>query len=196
MPKKMCILRNQPHPEDFSFSQKPSGGDRFYIGIDPGASGGLVLLDWHGIMSAMPMPKTERDIWNWFHSLFASGLYVKPQRFFAVIEKVGGFIKGKQQPGARMFSFGAGYGGLRMALIASSIPFVGVTPQKWQRALGIPKRAGEEKAAYKDRLRALAQQLYPGFPLWEEPRSKGKQLAISDALLIATYAKKSEEGLL
>ena len=37
-----------------------------YIGIDPGASGGLVALFSSGEIEAVPMPDTEREVWNWF----------------------------------------------------------------------------------------------------------------------------------
>ena len=80
-----------------------------------------------------------------------------------------------------MFKFGMSYGGLRMALVAAGIPFTAVTPQKWQKALGIPHRERtESKTQWKQRLKRKAEQLFPNHKL---------TLAISDALLIAHYCR-------
>ncbi len=158
------------------------------VGIDPGQAGGIVLLSSDGDVIATPMPETERDIWNEFDNLSAH------YSIKAMIEKVHSMPK---QGVASSFSFGMGYGGLRMALIAAGIPFEEVTPQKWQKALGVvPAKKTESKADFKNRLLALAQQYYPQLEIWKEPRSKGKQLSICDALLIARFCQLKCEGKL
>lgn len=179
-----------------------------YVGIDPGASGGLSsLAPSHGSVSAQKMPETERDRWDWIKSQRMPG-----RKVVAMIEKVGGFIKGNPAPGSAMFSFGASYGGLRMALIAAGIPFEEVTPQAWQKGLGIPPRkphtgkrkvkitkgknkgkwreekfGGETDGQFKNRLKARAQQLFP---------ENEVTLAIADALLIAEFCRRKHEGIL
>ena len=40
-------------------------GPNVFIGVDPGASGGIVFLDDAGIV-AHKMPATERDVWDVF----------------------------------------------------------------------------------------------------------------------------------
>jgi hypothetical protein len=158
-----------------------------YIGIDPGASGGLAALSPTFVLNYDPMPETERDIFDWLHALGESAV-IHPR--FAVIEKVGGFIKGNPAPGSAMFKFGVGYGGLRMALIACGIPFEEVTPQKWQKALGVTPRdnnGNESKSSHKNRLKAKAQQLFPGEKI---------TLAVCDALLIAEYCRRKRQGTL
>src|SRR5580658_5616558 len=123
----------------------PKSG-RIYIGIDPGKTGGLAVI-WDESVSTEPMPSTERDIWDFFR-LWGN------DKSTAVIEKVGGFVRGNPAPGSAMFNFGMGYGGLRMALIAAGIPFIAVQPQRWQKALGIPPRKKtESKTAWKNRLK-------------------------------------------
>jgi hypothetical protein len=170
-----------------------------YIGIDPGVAGGLAYLDGSPIAVCTAMPATERDTLQWLalaqehaNELHSSS-YVP---VFAVIEKVGGFIRGadKSWPGggaangSRMFKFGTSYGGLRMALVSLGIPFDEVTPQKWHRAIGvIPRGGGESRAEFKNRLKAKSQQLYP--------RNK-VTLAVADALLLATYCQRLREGKL
>ena len=148
-----------------------------YLGIDPGASGGLCLLDGSDSV-AIKMPDTERDVWDWLCD-------VPIKRAFAVIEKVGGYI-GTPQPGSAMFKFGQSVGGLRMALIGAMIPFEEITPQRWQNGLGIVKRAKDEsKGQFKNRLKQRAQQLHPRLNV---------TLATADAILIATYCQRKRQG--
>lgn len=142
----------------------------YYLGIDPGQNGGIVLLDERGrVARAEKMPATEADIWN----AIPDGM---EHDVTAMLEKV------HSMPGqgvASTFKFGMGYGGLRMALIASSVPFDDVTPQKWQKALGIvPRKPSESKTAFKNRLKSRSQILFP--------REK-VTLSVCDALLIAHY---------
>jgi hypothetical protein len=146
-----------------------------YLGIDPGASGGLAASNG-GLWSITPMPATERDIWNWIVDCHA---------LRAVIEKVGGYIAGNPSPGSAMFKFGLSYGGLRMALIAASIPFDEVTPQRWQKTLGIsPRGKTESKSQFKNRLKGKAQQLFPQVNV---------TLATADAVLLAEYCRREYE---
>jgi hypothetical protein len=152
-----------------------------YLGIDPGASGGIAA-QYLGAVSCIPMPKTEADVWN-FISSFQHCSTV------AVVERVGGYIQGNATPGSAMFNFGVSYGGLRMALIAAGIRFEDVPPQKWQKTLGIAPRksakkdakTGESKTVFKNRLKAKAQQLFP---------EQKVTLATADALLLLEYCTR------
>ncbi len=152
-----------------------------YLGIDPGQSGGIA---WRrnsygpNEAGATPMPKTEREI------LEVVGDYAISTRF-CIIEKVHAM---PQQGVSSTFKFGVGYGGLRMALIATGVPFDEVTPQAWQKGLGIPKKKKtESKTQWKNRLKAKAQQLFPSLDV---------TLATADALLIAEFCRRRELGLL
>ena len=158
---------------------------KVWIGIDPGGSGGLVALFSSGNVVAIPMPETERDIWNWFTQF--QGDNTEPT---AIIEKVHAMPK---MGVASMFTFGEGYGGLRMALIAAGIPFQEVQPRMWQKAVGITAKGKEEsKPDFKLRLRAKAQQLFPQLTMWTGKRNKGEQMAVCDALLIAFFCKRTD----
>lgn len=154
-----------------------------YIGADPGQKGGLAIIQWDGDrwgwkLTTYPMPKTERGVWKIFREVPESGRV-------AIVESV------HAMPGngvSSMFKFGTGYGGLRMALIASDTPFETVTPQKWQKAMGVvPKKKTETKPQFKNRLLARAQELFPKVEL---------TLATCDAALIALYCKRKHEGTL
>ena len=157
-----------------------------YLGIDPGASGGLAILNGSAT-EAVAMPATERDVWLWICSDSPATREYLPQ--FAVIEKVGGYVRGASgNVGSAMFRFGVSYGGLRMALVAAGIPFEEVPPRKWQKALGIsPRRKDEARVQWKNRLKAKAQQLFP---------RECVTLATADALLIATYCMRKRTGTL
>ncbi len=166
-----------------------------YLGIDPGLSGGIASIHTRGYNAptvcvlAERMPDTE-------HDTFALLLSLPPNAAkHAVIEKVGGYVRGSEAKGqhggasngSAMFKFGASYGGLRMALVAASIPFEEVAPATWQKALNIPYRdkKKESKSQFKNRLKSKAQQLFP---------SEKVTLATADALLLAWYCREKREG--
>jgi crossover junction endodeoxyribonuclease RuvC len=156
-----------------------TGSDR-YIGIDPGKQGGLVCLSKTEVLSAIPMPDSERDIWEWFDEYRADLVVTK-----ALIESVSAM---RDQGVTSMFTFGQGYGFLRCCLIGHKIPFEEVRPQKWQKHYSLSGKM--EKPERKEKQRAKAQQIFPELPIWSEPRTKGKQLAIADALLIANFCRE------
>lgn len=166
-------------------------GDRHhvYLGVDPGASGGLALISKTGeVLHYTSMPKTERDLWLWIIGMTDKFLSFQIR---AVIEKVGGYLSGQGEGsgggaanGSAMFKFGMSYGGLRMALIAAHIPFREVTPQTWQKKVGVIGRGkGETKTTFKNRLKAMAQQIFPNEHI---------TLATCDALLLAEYLRREE----
>lgn len=133
------------------------------------------------------MPSTEEDVWDWVNDK-AGGVMRAGSGGFAVIEQVGGFHRGGEdrQPGSAMFKFGQSYGGLRMALTAARIPWEPCTPAKWQRGLTIPQKTKQETPrAWKNRLKATAQRLFPGAHV---------TLATADAILIAEYCRRVREG--
>jgi len=140
------------------------------LGIDPGAGGGLA--SWYdNEMCAVKMPATEKDICDWAADFCETGA-------FAYIERV------HAMPGqgvTSMFSFGRNYGFLRGCLIAHGIPFEEVTPRTWQKTFGLKKAKGETPTAWKNRLKAKAQQLFPELKV---------TLATADALLIAEHGRR------
>tara|TARA_R110002110_G_scaffold13929_3_gene66119 strand:+ start:4111 stop:4587 length:477 start_codon:yes stop_codon:yes gene_type:complete len=148
----------------------------FYLGLDPGKSGGLAIIWTSGKIEVMSMAETETGIRE---------LFPKEEGGVAIIEKVHSMPK---QGVASMFTFGRNYGFLRACLICLEIPFEEVTPQKWQKEFSFAK--AKDKKTHKLNLLAKAQQLFPQLSLWKEPRTLGKQKTICDALLIAEYCKR------
>lgn len=149
------------------------------IGIDPGQSGGIALL-WPnigGIKNPVThkMPETERDLLELMREIDEQ---VGNYGFLAsaAIEKVHGGGARMMTPNSA-FTFGMGYGGLRMAVIAAGIPFREVTPQRWQKDLAC--MTGGDKNVTK----AAAQRLFPAVKVTH---------AIADALLIAEWMRRQK----
>ncbi len=167
--------------------------DVIFLGLDPGASGGMAALlpdeptargSTLGSVRFTSMPDTEQGVWEWVQSY-----KVLPSQWtdpvHAIIEQVQGYI-GKEQPGSAAFKFGQSYGSLRMALTAAGIPFDAATPQVWQRALDIsPRKKSEDRTAWKNRLKLIAELWYPRLVV---------TLATADALLIARYCRIVHES--
>lgn len=142
------------------------------LAIDPGKGGALVTRWPDGQVDVRDMPETEREILD---DLLECAQY-KPRCW---IEWVNG-IPGKG--GAAQFTFGANYGGVRMALHAAGIKFDAVRAGVWQRPFMLPstKSAGTQsrkKAAH----RARAQELFPSVKVTNRN---------ADALLISEWAAR------
>lgn len=179
------------------------GKSACYLGVDPGASGGIAALTpikgGDVIVEICPMPVGEEKIldliqsFTWKEAREGNG----PPVCCAVIEAVTGYIAGDDTQGAtgggrangqRMFTFGQNYGSLRMALTANSIPYVAIAAKTWQKGLHIsPRRRDESKSDWKGRLRDLAQSLYPDVKV---------TLKVSDAVLLAEYSRRFWSGTL
>lgn len=149
------------------------------LGIDPGQKGGIVMLDEAGVAVFMArMPDTETEIWKLIKKCDFANL--------AMIEKVHSMPK---QGVASTFKFGRGYGGLIMALTAAGISHEYVTPQAWQKFMGIKPRdtKTESKNDHKKKIIARAQALFPN----EEQLLTTDAPYIADALLITEYARRT-----
>ncbi len=162
-----------------------------FLGVDPGANGGLALLTQDGIAQAFRIPPTEGDLAQLFESR------IVPARVaYCLIERVHSFPDAGV---ASMFTFGRGVGVLIGLLLAHKIPFEEIEPRIWQKALGIPPRVKKPKkpkpfmqyqpeetpTQWKNRLRAKAQALFPNIEVTP---------ATADALLIAEVAKRIRVG--
>lgn len=150
-----------------------------FLGIDPGASGGIAIINKEAI--AIKMPETARDIWDFFSAYQDSEVY-------AVLEKVGGVVSSTADNkfmGASMFTFGSSYGMVYMALIAAKIPFDLAHPRTWQKSFNLSRMKGELHSKWKGRMKETAQRLFPEVRV---------TLATADALLLAEYARRSKIG--
>lgn len=150
--------------------------NKIFIGIDPGANGGIVVLDSNGyIVDITKMPPTPRDIYDF--------IFKYKDNSKACLEDVGHGIPGQSSSATAKFARHNGH--LEMALIACGIPTVTARPQKWEKVYELGKSSSYSKNEWKNRLKAKAQQLFPQVKvtLWN-----------ADALLIAEYLRRKEVG--
>jgi crossover junction endodeoxyribonuclease RuvC len=137
----------------------------FWVGIDPGISGGAARMcgETGEITSTIKFSESERDIHEWFLQIESAQ---------AVIEKVHSMPK---QGVRSTFTFGCQYGFCRAMLVAHLIPFQAVAPNVWMKFMGLKTR-GDKKVNY-----AMAQERFPNVKITH---------AIADACLLAEYARR------
>ena len=147
-----------------------------FLGIDPGASGGVALLDDSGaILHAQAMPQTPTDVAD---AIRAWAIGDAGTETYATLERVQAWA-GSPMGKAACFAFGRGYGHLEMALLMLELPHQIIPPQKWQAYLNCLTHG--DKAVTK----ACAQRLWPRHKITH---------AIADALLIAEYGRRTHQG--
>lgn len=144
------------------------------MGIDPGRGGGIAVIDTLSgeLVDVTAMPDTIADISDFIekhndvNSVYLETVHSMPK-----------------QGVASTFTFGQYYGYVQMAVVAHKIRCIDVLPSKWQQGLGVKAKKGEAKTAHKNRLKGLAQKLFP----------KAKvTLKNADAILLAEYGKRME----
>lgn len=164
------------------------------IGIDPGCSGALVILqDDGGIVDTLLMPTIKVGTKSRVNGAAISAwvnnwiLALSPEEggrpeIHAYLEQVNAMPSGgpgsKRTMGtASAFTFGHAAGLVEGVVTGAGIPLTLVTPQAWKKKAGL---IGQDK----DAARSRAIQLYPGCRLLD---LKGKGQAIADAILIARH---------
>ena len=157
---------------------------KYIIGIDPGANGGIAVLDIDGnVIDVRKMPDTPQDILECLRKYSSSTLFSNDGVCY--IEKVGTGMPGQSSKATATFARHCGH--LEMALLALGIKTNDVTPNKWEKSYQLGKSTDAiSKTVWKNKLKAKAQQLFP---------KERVTLAICDALLLAEYGRKIEVGL-
>ena len=141
----------------------------YVLGIDPGISGGVAVLNLHGaVIKTIPFSKVE--------TILPFLLLNQKQINRSYIEQVHAFPK---QGVCGVFTFGQNYGWWLGTLGALQFPVVKVYPLKWQTALRC--RTGGNKNISK----AAAQKLFPHIKVTHQ---------IADCLLIAEYGRRLATG--
>lgn len=151
------------------------------IAVDPGMSGGIAIHDTIS-QTCSPMPSTDTAIDQELF-LCIGGLSPKegatwPVRL--VIEKPPTFMPG--QFGGSIVKLYGNYRFIVGLATAYGIRVEEVTPQKWQKALGLHRPRNMTGPEWKRRLRDKATKLFPA----QKPT-----LQTCDALLILEYAMKT-----
>jgi crossover junction endodeoxyribonuclease RuvC len=141
-----------------------------FIGIDPGCSGGVAVLDEFGKHDrTFKLDGTDADVAGFLLSVAESG------DCFAMVEKVHAMPK---QGVTSVFTFGRSLGFIHGLLTAYRVPFEEVSPQRWQKFMEC-RTKGDKNVS-----KAKAQQLWPSVKITH---------ANADALLIAEYGRRTRK---
>ena len=137
---------------------------KYRIGIDPGASGAIVLLDdKHQVIEWEAMPILKIGSATRVNAPALAAILVEWDSAHAYVEQVGAM---PGQGVSSMFSFGYAAGVVAGVLGALHITTTLVTPQSWKKRAGL---IGQDK----DAARSRAIQLWPE---WRALDAKGKGL--------------------
>lgn len=172
-------------PEPHSY---PTWADSYkvYMGIDPGNSGGAVLVDAKGDPVLKEDGKlyacvfdhnkiTEQEVGDWFLSVVDGPFLLK-----AAIEIVHSMPK---QGVASSFTFGRSYGFLRGLLAGCKVSFEQIRPAVWQKHMRCLS-GGDKKIT-----KAAAHRKWPA-------HSKQITNAFADAMLLADWCRRVDQGLI
>lgn len=145
------------------------------LGIDPGCSGALVILEQNGnYISSLRTPTIKDGSQTKVNGAAVSRFISDYQVTHAYIEKV------HSMPGqgvSSTFTFGHAAGLIEGIIQGLNIPYTMITPQQWKKKFNL---VGKDK----DASRSRAIQLYPGIKNLDK---KGEGQAIADAIFIALY---------
>lgn len=141
-----------------------------YIGIDPGKSGALAILDEQGAVRAVPFEELR-----YLNELTAAAEH----RCFACVEKVGAM---PGQGVTSMFTFGHNLGWIEGVLRALAVPYQLVPPRTWKKEFSLN---GSKEASV-----SVCRRLFPALDLLPTPRCRRPSDGMAEAALMAEYARR------
>ncbi len=153
----------------------------YYIGIDPGLSGGIVIIDENQELvdkHIMPVIKIKKSEYNIRRIKEILDTYsIDPSKTFIVIEKAHVRpISGKRA----CFMNGFGFGMLQGLIEGMSFSYEIVTPQRWMKELEIPKQEGKGSILW-------CQRKYPKERWQPTERSIKPHDGLTDSCCMAVY---------
>ncbi len=159
------------------------------IGIDPGLSGAIAILENNKIKELFEMPvmpegkKNKRQLNSAQLVKLLKDNFDKKEEISVVVEQV------NAMPGqgvTSMFNFGQTFGAIKGICAALGLPIFFVRPAKWKKHFELINSS-------KDASRTKAIEMYPAI---SDQLSKKKDVNKSDAILIARFFSdtKSEES--
>lgn len=145
------------------------------LGVDPGCSGALVVLDKDGnFINAMRTPTMKDGKQSKVNGAAIVRFLEQYQITHAYIEKVHSM---PHQGVSSTFTFGHSAGVVEGIIQGLNISYTMITPQAWKKSNNL---VGTDK----DAARSRAIQLYPSLKMLDK---KGEGQAVADALLIARH---------
>lgn len=150
---------------------------KVYIGIDPGATGAIVVLDPDGRV-------VRREVMGDAHTFC---LLMQDIQETCTIQLLG--LEKAQAMGIEgrtsLFNYAAAWGRLDGILTALGIRYVMISPQTWTKKM----HAGTTKAKPKVRSFEAVKRLAPELDLLATPRCSKPHMGIVDAYLIAEFVR-------
>ena len=150
-----------------------------FIGCDPGSKGCLAMIAEDGTIELYELTDDNllMNLRDWCFD-----------ECYACVEQV----SSSPQMGVKSaFSFGEGYGKILMAFKCHGIPFETVPPMKWKRLFGCYLGRDATPKQKKDKDIEVCKRLYPNVALRKTARCKTDWSDAADALLLATYCKRT-----
>ena len=150
------------------------------IGIDPGLSGAIAVLENNKVLNIFDMPvmsegkKNKRQL-NSAQLVNLIKSNIEPQEEVSVIVEQVNAMPG--QGVTSMFNFGQTFGAIKGICAALGLPIFFVRPSKWKKHFELINSS-------KDASRTKAIEMYPSL---SEQLSKKKDVNKSDAILIARF---------
>lgn len=142
----------------------------FYIGIDPGKSGGIAFINEFGqVFHALPFSEDK----------LISLVKNCSSDMKCILEYVHAMPK---QGVSSTFNFGMNFGFIQGVLKAYGIPYELVTPQKWKKEFSC--------TSDKNTSIEVCKRLFPNVNLKATERCKKDHDGMAEALLIAEYGRR------
>ena len=150
------------------------------IGIDPGLSGAIAILEHKKVLNIFDMPvmsegkKNKKQLNSALLVSLLKENIVKDQEAVVVVEQV------NAMPGqgvTSMFNFGQTFGAIKGICAALNLPIFFVRPSKWKKHFELINSS-------KDSSRTKAIEMYPKL---SNQLAKKKDVNKSDAILIARF---------
>ena len=151
------------------------------IGIDPGLSGGIAILENNNVLNIFDMPvmsegkKNKRQLNSaQLVSLIKENINHKEEEVSVIVEQV------NAMPGqgvTSMFNFGQTFGAIKGVCAALELPIFFVRPSKWKKHFELINSS-------KDSSRTKVIEMYPKL---SNQLAKKKDVNKSDAILIARF---------
>ena len=150
------------------------------IGIDPGLSGAIAVLENNKVIKLFDMPvmpdgkKNKKQLNSAHLAQYISNNIVDINKSIVVVEQV------NAMPGqgvTSMFNFGQTFGAIKCISATLKLPIFFVRPSKWKKHFELINSS-------KDASRTKAIEMYPSYA---ENLSRKKDVNKSDAILIARF---------
>lgn len=141
-----------------------------YIGIDPGKSGALAIIESDGTVSTFLFDK---------EAYLRELLRVDETDAICCLEHVNSLPHDGHNVS---FNFGENFGWIQGILDAYKIPYELVRPQKWKKEFSITKD--------KNMSIAVCKRLFPNVSLLPTPRCRKDNDGLAEAILMAEFARR------